>query len=237
LQCPTWFLHPATPRHRKGAPERNKYCNKHCSTPANTSKQLGKNDLHRHHPPRHAPRSAAPPSPSPSPTPTHLTSPDVPTILSLIQELADYEKASSSVHATLDSLTRTLSHASPSDPENPSAFSPGYAKTLLVTDPDGTVAGMALYFYNYSTWTGVPGIYLEDLFVKDAYRKKGYGVLLLKRLAQEVLKVGGKRLEWSCLDWNEPSLQFYQSDKIGAAKKEQWVGLRVEGDKLSKLAE
>lgn len=96
---------------------------------------------------------------------------------------------------------------------------------------------MALYFYNYSTWTGVPGIYLEDLFVKDAYRKKGYGVMLLKRLANEVLKVGGKRLEWSCLDWNEPSLLFYQSEKIGAGKKEEWVGLRVEGDKLNKLAE
>ncbi|KAH6629312.1 GCN5-related N-acetyltransferas-like protein [Boeremia exigua] len=167
----------------------------------------------------------------------HATREDVPTILSLIQELADYEKASSSVHATTESLTRTLSHADPSDPENPDKFSKGYAKTLLVTDPDGTVAGMALYFYNYSTWTGVPGIYLEDLFVKDAYRKKGYGVLLLKSLAREVLKVGGKRLEWSCLDWNEPSLLFYQSEKIGASKKAEWVGLRVEGEKLSKLAE
>jgi GNAT superfamily N-acetyltransferase len=95
---------------------------------------------------------------------------------------------------------------------------------------------MALYFYNFSTWTGVPGIYLEDLFVKPAYRKKGYGVALLKRLAKEVLDVGGKRLEWSCLNWNEPSLQFYQSELIGAKKKEQWVGLRVEGDGLEKLA-
>ena len=162
---------------------------------------------------------------------------DVPTILGLIQELADYEKASSSVHATVDSLTRTLSHADPSDPENPDKFSKGYAKTLLVTDPDGTVAGMALYFYNYSTWTGVPGIYLEDLFVKEQYRSKGYGVMLLKRLAREVLKVDGKRLEWSCLDWNEPSLKFYQSERIGAGKKEEWVGLRVEGEKLNKLAE
>ena len=96
---------------------------------------------------------------------------------------------------------------------------------------------MALYFYNYSTWTGVPGIYLEDLFVKSDYRKKGYGKALLKALAQEVRKVGGKRLEWSCLDWNEPSLQFYQSEVIGAKKKTQWVGLRVEGDALEKLAE
>ena len=96
---------------------------------------------------------------------------------------------------------------------------------------------MGLYFYNYSTWTGVPGIYLEDLFVKPAYRKKGYGKALLKELAKEVLKVGGKRLEWSCLDWNEPSLQFYQSEVIGAKKKQEWVGLRVEGEALGKLAE
>jgi GNAT superfamily N-acetyltransferase len=96
---------------------------------------------------------------------------------------------------------------------------------------------MALYFHNFSTWTGVPGIYLEDLFIKTAYRKKGYGTALLKRLAQEVLKIGGKRLEWSCLDWNEPSLQFYESVAIGATRRSEWVGLRVEGDGLTKLAE
>ncbi|KAH9871189.1 hypothetical protein J1614_006765 [Plenodomus biglobosus] len=163
----------------------------------------------------------------------HATRDDVPTILSLIQELANYEKATSSVEATEASLLETLSHADPSDPTN---FSNGFAKTLLLTDPDGTIAGMALYFYNYSTWTGVPGIYLEDLFVKEAYRKKGYGKALLQALAKEVLKIGGKRLEWSCLDWNEPSLQFYQSEVIGAKKKTAWVGLRVEGEALGKLA-
>jgi GNAT superfamily N-acetyltransferase len=157
---------------------------------------------------------------------------DVSTILALIQELADYERASSSVDATAELLTRTLSHYDPAT----SSFSEGFAKTLLVTDPDGTVAGMALYFYNFSTWTGVPGIYLEDLFVKPAYRKRKYGIALLQALAQEVIKIGGKRLEWSCLDWNEPSLQFYQSEIIGAKKKDQWVGLRVEGDALGKLA-
>lgn len=187
-----------------------------------------------HHPPRNARRYVCHLA---RPSKLLTPSPDVPTILGLIQELADYEKSSSSVKATTESLTRTLSHADPSDPENPDKFSKGFAKTLLATDPDGTVAGMALYFYNYSTWTGVPGIYLEDLFVKEAYRNKGYGVLLLKQLAREVLKVDGKRLEWSCLDWNEPSLQFYQSAKIGASKKEEWVGLRVEGEKLNKLAE
>lgn len=164
----------------------------------------------------------------------HATRDDVATILGLIHELADYEKAASSVEATEEHLLRTLSHADPSDP---SEFSQGYAKTLLLTDPNGTIAGMALYFYNYSTWTGVPGIYLEDLFVKRDYRRKGYGKALLKELAKETLKVGGKRLEWSCLDWNEPSLQFYQSEVIGARKKTEWVGLRVEGDALGKLAD
>ena len=151
---------------------------------------------------------------------------DVPTILGLIRELAEYENASDKVEATEEILGRTLAHYDPST----STFSEGFARTLLVTDPDGTVAGMAVYFFNFSTWTGVSGIYLEDLFVKEAYRKKGYGKRLLKELAGEVLKVGGKRLEWSCLDWNEPSLQFYESEMIGAKRKNEWVGLRVEGD-------
>lgn len=94
---------------------------------------------------------------------------------------------------------------------------------------------MALYFYNFSTWTGVPGIYLEDLFVKPAYRKRGYGKALIKACAREVVRVGGKRLEWSCLDWNTPSLEFYES--LGAKRKKEWVGLRVEGEGLTKLAE
>lgn len=158
---------------------------------------------------------------------------DVPTILALVCELAEYESASDKVEATEEILTRTLAHYDPST----ATFSEGFARTLLITDPDGTVAGMALYFYNYSTWTGVPGIYLEDLFVKESYRKKGYGKRLLKELAAEVLKVGGARLEWSCLDWNEPSLNFYQSEVIGAKRKDEWVGLRVEGEALTKLAQ
>lgn len=94
---------------------------------------------------------------------------------------------------------------------------------------------MALYFYNFSTWTGVPGIYLEDLFVKSTYRKRGYGKALIKALAQEVKKVNGQRLEWSCLDWNTPSLEFYES--LGAVPKKDWVGLRLDGDALTKFAE
>lgn len=94
---------------------------------------------------------------------------------------------------------------------------------------------MALYFYNFSTWTGVPGIYLEDLFVKSTYRKRGYGKALIKALAQEVKKVNGQRLEWSCLDWNTPSLEFYKS--LGAVPKKDWVGLRLDGVALTKFAE
>jgi GNAT superfamily N-acetyltransferase len=163
------------------------------------------------------------------------TTTDVPTIFSLIQELAAYEKSSSSVTATRETLERTLAHYDPSS----KTFTQGFARTLLLSDassPDTPVA-MALYFYNYSTWTGVPGIYLEDLFVKEGYRNKGYGKMLLKELANEVLKVEGQRLEWSCLDWNEPSLRFYTSEKIGATKKDAWVGLRVDGEALKKLAE
>ena len=93
---------------------------------------------------------------------------------------------------------------------------------------------MALYFNNYSTWRAAPGIYLEDLFVKPAYRGKGYGTLLIKALAEETLRIGGKRLEWSCLKWNEPSLKFYRS--IGAKEMKDWIGLRVDGDALQKLS-
>jgi GNAT superfamily N-acetyltransferase len=156
-------------------------------------------------------------------------------IYSLIHELAAYEKATDSVKATEDLLSRTLSFTtSSSDSADPQSFTPGYAKTLLITAPEGEVAGMALYFYNYSTWTGVPGIYLEDLFVKPTYRKRGYGKALIKELAREVEKIGGKRLEWSCLDWNTPSLEFYQS--LGATPKKDWVGLRLDGEALTKFA-
>ncbi|KAI0570339.1 hypothetical protein TUN199_11226 [Pyrenophora tritici-repentis] len=99
---------------------------------------------------------------STSATIRHATRNDVPTILSLIRELADYEKASDKVEATKESLTRTLAHYDPST----STFSQGFARTLLITDPDDTVAGMALYFYNYSTWTGVPGIHSPQQSIK-----------------------------------------------------------------------
>jgi len=173
---------------------------------------------------------------------------DVPAILALIRELADYENASSSVLATEATLHSTLCFAQ--DPQS-APSGPGYAKTLILRVPTkstsntdsagvytqgehGEVAGMALYFNNYSTWRAAPGIYLEDLYVRPMHRKHGYGTLLIKALAKEVMAIGGKRLEWSCLKWNEPSLRFYRS--LGATEMEDWVGLRVDGQALERLA-
>lgn len=109
------------------------------------------------------------------------------------------------------------------------------ARCILARGPEGNVVGMALYFYNYSTWRAKPGIYLEDLYVRDSERKKGYGLMLLKALAREVVAMGGGRLDWSVLKWNEPSIRFYES--IGAEAMNEWVGMRVDRDALVKLAE
>jgi len=162
----------------------------------------------------------------------------------MIQELADYENASSSNHATHEKLLNTLCFAP--DLSSP-ACGPGYAKTLIIRlptssssessvyqTPHGEVVGMAMYFNNYSTWHAAPGIYLEDLYVRKPFRGTGYGTLLIKALAKEVVRIGGKRLEWSCLKWNEPSLKFYRF--IGAKEMEEWVGLRADGDALMTMA-
>lgn len=93
---------------------------------------------------------------------------------------------------------------------------------------------MALYFTNYSTWRAAPGIYLEDLFIRPAYRKRGYGKRLLGELAREVVGIGGKRLEWSVLKWNEPSIKFYEG--LGAKAMEEWVGMRVDGEGLERMS-
>lgn len=94
---------------------------------------------------------------------------------------------------------------------------------------------MALYFYNYSTWRSRPGIYLEDLFVRETERKKGYGLRLLVELAKEVVKIEGGRLEWSVLKWNKPSIDFYEK-VVGAKAMTEWMGMRVDGEGLVKLA-
>jgi GNAT superfamily N-acetyltransferase len=141
---------------------------------------------------------------------------DIPTILQLINELASYEDALHEVLATESTLRSTLSF--PSDPAK------GYAKTLLIT-PSGctAAAGMALYFHNYSTWRAAPGIYVEDLFVRLEHRGKGYGHALLRELARECVRLGCQRLELSVLKWNEPSIRFYESEKVGAKMMSEWA--------------
>ncbi|KAL8877276.1 MAG: hypothetical protein Q9198_004678 [Flavoplaca austrocitrina] len=172
------------------------------------------------------------PSAAASATVRFATETDVPTILALIHELAAYEKASSSVLATESSLLNTLSFPSSSTPS--SAPRPGFARTLLIfpatavnaSENENECAGLALYFHNYSTWRAAPGIYLEDLFVRPKFRGRGYGKRLLGELALETKRVGGERLEWSVLKWNEPSLKFYES--LGARRMEGWVVMRVD---------
>lgn len=93
---------------------------------------------------------------------------------------------------------------------------------------------MALYFKNYSTWRGAPGIYLEDLFVRPEYRGKGYGKRLLQEMARETKRIGGQRLDWSVLKWNEPSIKFYKA--IGAQPMDEWMTMRVDDEALDKMA-
>jgi GNAT superfamily N-acetyltransferase len=171
---------------------------------------------------------------TPTYTIRYATQSDVGTILQLINELASYEKALHEVLATEQTLKDTLSFP---DSSSTTGFSAGYAKTLLIS-PAGTneVAGMALFFHNYSTWRAAPGIYLEDLFVRPAYRGRGFGKALLQALAKECVRLGCKRLEWSVLKWNEPSIKFYQGSSVGAQRMEEWVGMRVDGEGLERLA-
>jgi GNAT superfamily N-acetyltransferase len=164
---------------------------------------------------------------------------DVKVILDFIQELADYEKESDSVEATEQTLLDTIAWALPSDPASEvpvtEAITPGRpARCILAYSPEGTPVGMALYFYSYSTWRAKPGVYLEDLYVRLSERGKGYGTMLLKALARETVAMGGARLEWRVLTWNEPSIKFYES--IGAEPQTEWLGMRVDRDALTKLA-
>lgn len=168
----------------------------------------------------------------------------MPQILRLIQELALYEREADSVEATPEKLLATISFApsasssstSASEPEAPiSASRPARAILLFPLDAQVPV-GLALYFYNYSTWRAAPGIYLEDLYVQDNCRGMGFGKALLQALAKECVEMGGGRLEWSVLRWNEPSIRFYESEAIGARAMTEWMGMRVEREGLKKLA-
>ena len=145
---------------------------------------------------------------------------DVPTILEFIRALAAYEKMEDQVIAD-ETLLETW------------IFEKRKAEVLLASEGD-TPVGFALFFHNFSTWLGRAGIYLEDLFVLPEYRGRGYGKLLLKRLARIAVQRGCGRLEWACLDWNEPSIAFYKS--VGATALDEWTTYRVTGDALLALA-
>jgi GNAT superfamily N-acetyltransferase len=163
----------------------------------------------------------------------YATEADIDEILNMINELASFENESSAVQATKDSLTKTLSF--PISSASTTEFTPGFARCFMLVDPSKQIAGFALFFTNYSTWRGAPGVYLEDLFVRPAFRRLGYAKRLLNALAQETIRIGGKRLEWACLKWNENALAFYNS--LGAKRMDEWVGLRVDGDALIQLAD
>ncbi|KAI1200632.1 acetyltransferase [Nemania serpens] len=170
----------------------------------------------------------------------HARREDIPSILQMIRELADYEHELDAVEATEASLDATIAFApdnieSTSTAPNTEPITPTRpARCLLLFNEKDEAAGMALYFYNYSTWRAKAGIYLEDLVVRASERKKGYGKRLLVELAKEVVAVDGGRLDWSVLKWNEPSIKFYES--VGANAMNEWVGMRVDGEGLTTLA-
>ena len=145
---------------------------------------------------------------------------DVPVILRFIRELAAYEKMEDQVIAT-EALLREW------------VFQKQKARVLLAEE-NGVPCGFALYFYNFSTFLGRAGIYLEDLYVTPAARGKGIGKLLLQNLAAIAVREGCGRLEWACLDWNHPSIGFYRA--LGACPMDDWTTYRVTGETLRTMA-
>ena len=146
---------------------------------------------------------------------------DVPLILTFIRELADYEKLSHEVVATEEGLRESL-------------FAGRRYAEVLIAEHDGAPAGFALYFHNFSTFLGKPGIYLEDLYVRPEFRGRGMGRVLLVHLTRLARERGCGRLEWSVLDWNEPAISFYRG--IGASPVGGWTVYRVTGEALEDLA-
>ena len=142
-------------------------------------------------------------------------------ILHFIRDLAEYEKMADQVVASEELLREWI-------------FEKQKAEVLFVCE-EGKELGFALFFHNFSTFLGRAGIYLEDLFVLQEYRGKGYGKALLKKLAQIAVERGCGRLEWSCLDWNSPSIDFYRS--LGAIPMDDWTTYRLTGETLKKLSE
>ena len=146
---------------------------------------------------------------------------DVPVILALIRELAEYERAPEEVVATEEQLGNVLFGAHP-------------AAEVLLGEQLGEPVCFALFFHNFSTWMGRRGLYLEDLFVRPEVRGKGYGRALLVRLAQIAQERDCGRMEWAVLDWNEPAIQFYR--RLGARPNDEWTIFRLSCDAIARLA-
>ncbi|MBC87335.1 MAG: N-acetyltransferase [Bdellovibrionaceae bacterium] len=146
---------------------------------------------------------------------------DIPVILNFIRQLAEYEKLSHEVVVNEELIKKSL------------FLSDHKAAYCILAFSDNQPAGFALYFKNFSTFKGRPGIYLEDLFVDPKYRGKGIGKKLLQELARRALESNFARLEWSVLDWNTPAIQFYES--IGAKKMEEWFTFRMTEEAMTQF--
>lgn len=146
---------------------------------------------------------------------------DSQTIFDFIMELAIYEKLPNAVKTTVKEIKNSI-------------FSPNSTVKALICEEDGKAIGYAVYFYNYSTWLGKNGIYLEDLYVNESKRGRGAGKAMIKYLAKKAISENCGRFEWACLDWNTPSREFYES--LGAVALNEWIGYRLEGDALEKFA-
>ena len=146
---------------------------------------------------------------------------DAPVIASLVRELAEYEKLLPEAKATAADFQRELE-------------SPNPVIHVLVAELDGSPVGFALYFFNFSTFVGRPGLYLEDLFVRPAERSRGIGRELLRALARIARERGCGRMEWAVLDWNEPALRFYRT--LGARQMKEWIVHRLTPVEIDKLA-
>src|SRR5580693_6044669 len=150
------------------------------------------------------------------------TSADIPQILTFIRALAAYEREPEAVTATEADLLRD-------------GFGPNPYYFCLIAEHDGRPAGFAFYFFDYSTWLGRPGLYLEDLFVHPEFRGLGVGKALLQRVAAIAVEKGCARMKWEVLDWNTPAIDFYAA--MGAEFMDTWRNVRVSGEALARLAE
>jgi GNAT superfamily N-acetyltransferase len=146
---------------------------------------------------------------------------DAADIVSLVRQLASYERAADAVEMTEEGLRRVLFAA------EPKVFA-------LVAEHAGAVMGMAVYYFSFSTWTGRLGLYLEDLFVRPEHRRRGAGRALMSALAARAVEAGCPRLEWAVLDWNQPAIDFYRS--LGAVAMDEWTVFRLAGPALGQLA-